>query len=594
VIHQLRTVRQLIHGPLAGWMTFAVLGSVVIAGLDMLGVAAMLPLMQLIAGSDPEAGALGLVARTTGTQETRTLIIVVGGAIALTFSLKGLASVAFRWWLLGRTTSLEARASAEMLGRYVAAPYWAHRQREVSVVNRSIGQSVSQTFSQVVLGLLSLMADLLTLVAVTAVLILVSPVATVFIAALFVLIAWGLQRVLRRRQQSVGLTMAETDLDAWNSFIPAILGFREARLQSSAEVFLERYRRARGRRAEAQRQQAIISELPKHILEIGFVAGIVGVTILLFATETPESALATLGVFAAAAFRILPTLNRAGATVGGIRTGSVGLGLLVKEIEELNSHGYYRQTLPPPQPAFDGDIVFRDVSYNYSDSVHHVLSKVDIVIEEGKSTAIVGSSGAGKTTLLDLLLGLLEPTSGTIVCGGKDILTDLPGWYAGLGVVPQDVFVIDDSLASNVTYGAPDADRDRVLESIELAELNTLAASLPDGMETRLGERGVRLSGGQRQRVGIARALYRQPRIMVLDEATSSLDNSTERRISETIDKLRGSMTVVIVAHRLSTVRNADKIVFLSGGRVVSEGTFDEVCLDNSEFAGLVALGKLG
>lgn len=555
----------------------------------------MLPLMQLVTGADPTQGALGVVSSAVGTTDSRTLIIVVALAVGLSFALKSAVTIGFRWWLLGHTTRLEASAATDLMRRYLLAPFWAHRQREISVIHRNIGSSVSQTFNQVFLGLIGMLADVLTLVAIGVVLLVMSPLTTIFTLVLFCLLGWLIQRALKTRHAQIGQAIAQSDLDAWAALMPGLNGFREARLSSSAESFVDRFGRAKDARAHAGRLASLVAEVPKYIMEIGFVVGIAGMALLLFATETQESALSILGVFAAAATRMLPTMNRVVATVGVIRTGRVGLSILAREVKSLDAVGYHSEKRAFTE-LFAGDVILDNVTFNFPDSESNVLHGISTTIAQGRTTAFVGSSGAGKSTLLDILLGLLEPTSGAVRCGGRNVFDDLPSWYEGIGVVPQDVYLLDDTVQNNIAFGQmPDnVDSVRLSEAIALAELTSLIAEMPEGLNTRLGERGIRLSGGQRQRIGIARALYRRPNILILDEATSALDNATERRISDTIDSLSGSMTIVLVAHRLSTVKNADKVIFMSDGRIQAEGTFDEVQVHSTEFANLVALGKLG
>jgi ABC-type multidrug transport system fused ATPase/permease subunit len=216
-------------------------------------------------------------------------------------------------------------------------------------------------------------------------------------------------------------------------------------------------------------------------------------------------------------------------------------------------------------------------------------------VPHGTSLAIVGPSGAGKTTLVDLLLGVHIPTSGRVSVGGRPIQEFLAEWQTGVAMVPQDVFWIDDTLASNIAFGVPPDERDpeRLASAVERAQLADLVASLPNGLDTPVGERGLRISGGQRQRVGIARALYGDPQLIMLDEATSALDNETEHRVASTIAALHGDVTLVVVAHRLSTVRHCDQLVFMQDGRIEGRGTFDEVRATNADFARLVELGSL-
>lgn len=595
MISELRTIRGLIHRPVKGWIVVAILGSCALAGLDTLGVAAMLPLMQLITGADPTQGALGAVSSIVGTTETQRLIFAVTLGVGFSFALKSLVTIGFRWWLLGHTTRLEAEAASDLMRRYLMAPFWAHRQREISVIHRNISAAVPQAFSQVVLGLLGIVTDVLTLAAIGVVLFVVSPLTTVFTVLLFSFIGWAVQRSFKKHHTQIGQVILRADLEAWRALMPGVSGFREARLSSTAERFVSRFGKAKNDRAHAMRRLSLVTELPRSIMEIGFVVGIAGMALMLFASETPETALSILGLFAAAATRLLPTMNRVVATIGTIRAGRVGLGILAGELRTLDLAGYHSEEEKSVQP-FSGDVVFDSVSFNFRDSDAKVLDGISTTIVKGRTTAFVGSSGAGKSTLLDILIGLLEPSSGTVRCGGRNIWDDLPGWYEGLGVVPQDVYLLDDSVQNNIAFGhhRDQIDSERLSEAIALAELSTLVAEMPEGLNTRLGERGVRLSGGQRQRIGIARALYRRPKILVLDEATSALDNTTERKISDTIESLSGNMTIVLVAHRLSTVKNADRVVFMSEGRIAAEGSFDEVQEQSSEFAGLVALGKLG
>jgi ABC-type multidrug transport system fused ATPase/permease subunit len=591
---QLKTVLTLVRPGWARWMAASVAGSVVIAGMDMLGVAAMLPLMQVVTGADRTQGVLGLLARLIGSSDAQALLLATAAMVGIAFVVKSGLTIAFRWWLLGHTTALEAEAGTELMRRYVMAPWDEHRHRKLAEVHRNIAGSVPQTFSQVVLGLLSIAADALTLAAIGVVLMLVSPWATVLAVALFVAMGWGTQWRLKKRYASIGERMAQSDLDAWSALMPGINGFREARLSATGGVFVDRFRQAKDRRAAASRELSLISELPKYILEIGLVLSIAVISILLFATGSPAQAMSVIGVFAAASTRILPTINRLVATVGGIRAGEVGLSILADEVRALDQHAEHEER-PDASRTFTGDIELDGVEFAFSDSAEPVLHSVTTVIPDGRTTAFVGSSGAGKSTLLDVILGLLDPTSGMVLCGGRDVRSDRAGWYAGLGVVPQDVFLLDESLASNIAFAdrPEEIDHARLARAVDLAQLTEMVEGLPDGLETRVGERGVRMSGGQRQRIGIARALYREPSVLVLDEATSALDNVTERRLTETINALRGSMTILIVAHRLSTVRHADKIVYMSHGTIAGEGSFDQLVEECSGFNELVALGRL-
>lgn len=575
------------------WMSSAVGVSLALAALDTLGVAAMVPLTQLISGAPADTGSLAVISDLVGTTDPAVLIPTIAVGIVILFVFKTIAALAFRWWLLGRTTRVGALAATDLMSRYMLSPYAAHRSRRMSEVYRNINDSTNQA-SSVLLAVLGILTDVMLLVAIVVVLAITAPLVTLLTVLVFAAIVLGLQRALRSSQSRLGEILADASLEAWGYLIPALDGFREARLTSSARAFVGGFRRAKLRTADTSRHLSIIVEAPRYALEIGFTIAIGGIALVLFNTSTPAQTLTILGVFAAASLRGLPTLIRVASNLAIVRSGRIGLRIVSDVISELDGEVSHDE-VPQSTLPYSGDIDVLHVSFHYADSDQLVLDDVTLTIPANQTTAFVGSSGAGKSTLLDLVLGLLEPTSGSIECGGRSILEDRATWYAGLGVVPQDVFLVNDTLAANIAFGVSHdlIDRKRVDEVIALAQLTPLIAEMAEGLDTVVGERGVRLSGGQRQRLGLARALYRHPSTLILDEATSSLDNATEHEITETLAQLSGQLTIVIVAHRLSTVRGADTLVFLKAGRVEARGSFEEVRAKSPDFARLVELGDL-
>jgi ABC-type multidrug transport system fused ATPase/permease subunit len=578
----------------AGWIVGTVVASLALAALDTLGVAAMVPLMTLVTGGDTQSGALGYISRMMGTDDVQVLIPVVAGIVAAAFVLKTIGALWFRWWLLGRTTLISARSATELMRRYALSPYSDHRSRSLSVLYRNINDATAQSAS-VLLAIVTMFSDIMVLIAIGFVLAATSLSVTIFAVALFGVLIGGVQRVLRRRQRHIGEEIADASLSAWQHLMPSLEGFREARLTSTAGRFVEGFEEARMRGARANRQMGIVGDAPRYVLEIGFIVAILGTFVILTAGgNSSAETITVLGVFAAASVRMLPTLTRVSAGIATTRIGQAGLRIVSGAVDELNTHAPHDETPHDGRP-YSGDIVLRDIAFHYLDSDERVLDGISLTVRENTTIAFVGSSGAGKSTLLDVILGLLEPTEGFVECGGRPIGDDLVTWYGGLGVVPQDVFLLNATVRANIAFGvSPDAvDDARVLEVLAMAQLDGVIAGLPDGLDAIVGERGVRLSGGQRQRLGLARALYRQPRILVLDEATSALDNLTEHEISQTLAGLNGSLTILIVAHRLSTVRHADTVVFLEHGRVDAEGTFEHVESASPGFAQLVELGRL-
>jgi ABC-type multidrug transport system fused ATPase/permease subunit len=278
-----------------------------------------------------------------------------------------------------------------------------------------------------------------------------------------------------------------------------------------------------------------------------------------------------------------------------IKVGRRGFDLVVSDLAAfLSTRQDVKRFNPTPLPL-EHILSVENLTYSYATSKIPVLRNVSFSLPSGESLGIVGLSGAGKSTLVDLILGLHIPDEGRICVDGRDINENMPGWQKGIGLVPQDVYLLDESLTANIAFGIADEEIDieQVRRAVEQAQLTEFAQSLERGLDSVVGERGMRISGGQRQRIGIARSLYSSPSLLVLDEATSALDNETELRISETIQSLHGSLTMIVVAHRLSTIKNCDRILFLDSGEVQDIGTFDELVDRNPQFANLANLADV-
>jgi ABC-type multidrug transport system fused ATPase/permease subunit len=280
-------------------------------------------------------------------------------------------------------------------------------------------------------------------------------------------------------------------------------------------------------------------------------------------------------LFGAAAFRLLPSANQLLNNLQAIRFARPKLMLLYEDFKLADQQDSSLEVAS----SFLEEIRIKDLSFSYDNVDVPALTDVNMFVRRGEAVGIIGSSGSGKSTLVDVLLGLLQPNSGQILVDNQNIQTNLRSWQNQIGYVPQTIFLTDDSLRRNIALGLPDnlVDADAVVDALRAAQLQDFVAGLPDGLDTVVGERGVRLSGGQRQRIGIARALYNKPEVLVLDEATSSLDTETEHEVMKAVQALQGTKTVVIVAHRLSTVEYCDRLYRLENARVVDEGTFSEV-----------------
>lgn len=576
-------------------LVVAVLGSVFLAVLEIVGLLAILPLMQLLTGSSPDSSRLlRVVADVAGTEDTDTLIVAVAAVIFVVFCLKGLFAIIFRWWVLGFTYAEEARVSKTLLSYYVHAPYGLILQRNSADLLRTMNESVGVVFAGVVVGAVTAVGEGATCLFIVTVLFIAMPIPTLGFALYFIVAALLFSRLLRRRALTYGQAMHDSSLSIYQTGGQILGGVKEIKVRNSQSFFARQYDEARDHYAWARRRVFFVNELPKYFLEIVFVSGLGIVTIGLFALADRSDALPMLSLLAGAGFRVLPSIGRLLGALSSFRVGSAALDLVVDEMNAAQA-----LEMPVDAPAerlpLASELAVRDLSFRYAGASDDVLRHVNLTIPAGCSIALVGHSGAGKTTLVDILLGLHVPQKGTITVDGVDVRGRMPEWQRSIGLVPQEVYLFDDTLRANIAFNQlpGEVDEVRLRTCINDAQLTSLVEELPAGDLTPVGERGARLSGGQKQRVGIARALYADPDVLVLDEATSALDAKTENDIATTIEALRGKLTLVIVAHRLTTVRTCDLVAYLDEGQVVSSGSFEHVREVNREFAYLVELAKL-
>jgi ABC-type multidrug transport system fused ATPase/permease subunit len=374
----------------------------------------------------------------------------------------------------------------------------------------------------------------------------------------------------------------------------ALAAVKEIKAGAVEEPFIERIRTSRRTMLNSYRILSLALVQPRYVLELVMVGAAGLVSVFAYSTEPAAAATASIAVFLAGGFRILAPMTKVFNGLNQARAAAPSIDQVANDIVSLERPA--QEQLAPSD--FVGPLVprieVRDLTYTYPGSQRPAVSGVDLDVRPGEAVALLGASGAGKSTMVDLLLGLLDPTAGVIRVGGHDLTTVRRAWQRSVAYVPQAISLLDASVRENVVFGWKEEGDARIWSVLERAQLRPIIEDLPDGVDTRIGERGVRLSGGQRQRLGIARALYRQPLLLVLDEATAALDNETEAQLTQVLEGLRGSLTTVVIAHRLSTVRNVDRVYFFSDGRITGSGRFDELSGRIPEFARLVQLASVG
>lgn len=579
-------------------LALAIAGSVVVALAEVVAVVAVLPLLELLTvgydDSGRPSGALRVSSNLFGDPPASRLAIYVAGLVFAGFLIKGLVSLAIRWWSLGFLLRQGIRTSEDLMRYYLTAPYSLHLSRGPADLLRTMNDAVGQVYSQVVMGGVTIVTEAVTVVTLGVTLLVVSPLPTVVVAAYFGIAAFLLQRLVRSRATKAGEDMIHAAYVTTQTGLQALGGVKEIKLRSEQEVFVRRYAAARAMTADALRMSAFLADLPKYALELFFIFGIGLMTALVYAQDGSRSALASVALFAVAGFRILPSVVRAMSAITALRSGTESLSLVERDLELARATDRVAEARPA-RMRWSRSLAIENVSFSYEGHDEQVLDEVSLEIPAGTSLALVGSSGAGKSTLVDLLLGLHQPLGGRVLADGVDVRDDLAAWQQGLAMVPQEVYLFDESLRDNIRFSPEESDPEdeRLNDVIERSQLDDLVRRLPEGLQSSVGDRGQRLSGGQRQRVGIARALFRQPSLLVLDEATSALDNETEQEIIDTVEALHGEVTMVVVAHRLSTVRHCDQIAFMKHGRIEGVGSFAELRRSVPDFERMVRLGRL-
>jgi ABC-type multidrug transport system fused ATPase/permease subunit len=527
------------------------------------------------------------------SRSTFGIILVV--AVVVLFVVKDLLAVAFSWWQTGFITVKRIELSENLLRGVMDESFADFRHRNVAETLRTLSTAVGQAFNTVN-ALISIIATGLTVLAILGALLVATPVQALLAIVYFGIAALAYLRVIRPRISRVGESIVEGSKESTIAALQALQGFKEVKLRGTADFFTGRFVRGMRQGEFAAREGNFFSAITRYLLEILFILGVGALLLVSFSSGDATQAVGSLALFVAAGFRLLPNISGMVGAINSFRMGRAALALVAEEQQRVVAPGDEGGDGGVQEPvAFTEEIRLEDVHFGYRDADLEVLRGIDLRIPRGGSIALVGSSGAGKTTLVDLILGLLQPTKGRILVDGVDVAGHVVEWQRRCAMIAQDVFIAEDTVRKNVLFdiSPEDADEDALGESIRRAQLQDVVDSLPGGLDADVGDWGARLSGGQRQRIGIARALYRRPSLLVLDEATSALDNETERRITETIGALHGETTVIVVAHRLSTVKNVDTVVFMEDGLISGAGSFDELRESNRGFAHLVQLGDL-
>lgn len=552
-----------------GLLVLMIIGSL----LETLGVGLIIPALAVLTDPAVTTSAFPEPLARIMPADRDGMILAGMAALIAVYLIKNLF-LAFLAWRQNRFTfDLIASTSERLFVGYLRQPYAFHLQRNSAELIRNIVVEVDVFTGSVVRPMMQLLTESLTMVGLVTLVLIVEPLGAIIVASVAVL-AWLAFHLFSRshvvrwgeaRQRHAGLRLQHIQ--------QGLGGVKDVKLLGREADFVEQFRTNTQRYVRVGAQQNTVLELPRLWLELLAVVGLAAVVVTMVAQQRSITAiLPTLGLFAAAAFRLMPGLNRIIAGSQALRYGRPVLRTLRDELRDEN----VRQLdhVAGARIDFTREIRLDHVSFSYADQSEEVLRDISIGVSSGDMVGIIGESGAGKSTLVDIILGLLTPAAGSVLIDGVDIRTGIRSWQNQIGYVPQTIFLTDDTVRRNVAFGlhAAEINDVAVWRALEAAQLAEFIRSQPLGLDAMVGERGVRLSGGQRQRIGIARALYHDPAVLVLDEATSSLDPATEQEVMRAVRALHHRKTILIVSHRFSTVEDCDRLFRLEGGRVAAEG----------------------
>lgn len=556
---------------LVGLAILMVIGSV----LELLAVAVFNPFIEVLmqTSSIEDDSFLKLFFTHIHLNGIEQYLVVLSALIAVIYLVKNIYLSFLQNVILSFSYTTRMNLATRLLTTYMNEPYTFHLSKNIAEMQRCLQSDTSQ-FMSLINSCLQLTVEMVTCLALAAYLFHTSHSITVVIGVLLLLCIGLFFMISQKVSSRLGRQNENYNAKLFQWINQSLGGIKELKILQREEYFIDSYKTNYKKLIWGARVNELIAALPKYIVETVAMVGLVFAIIikLLFGHGALETFIPQIAVFAVAAFRLLPSVGRVNAYINSIMYNKASLDMIYDDLKEIDSEPVQEIEWQEKKEKwiFTKGVTVEHVSYHYPDSDVEVLHDISLEIPKGKTVALIGPSGAGKTTLADIILGLLPPVSGVVRMDQHNVYENLRSWREKLGYIPQSIYLSDDTIRNNVAFGIYEAqiDDNAIWKALEKAQLKEFVQGLENGLDTYVGDRGVRLSGGQRQRIGIARALYHDPEILVLDEATSALDSSTEQAVMESIESLQGLKTMIIIAHRLTTIKNADLVYEVSGGNV--------------------------
>lgn len=569
---------------------FILLGIMMTGALfEVVGVGAIPAFIGVIAIPEKllENDTVRVVYDALGVGSPREMVLWAALGLILVFLIKN-TYLGFLAYIRARYTShRQATISNRLFRAYLHSPYTFHLQRNTAELLRNTSMEAVSIANGVVIPLVSIVMEGMVLILIFILLFAIEPLLTLVTFAVFGALAYVYWRMTREKIREYATEEQRYRTQGLQAVNQGIGGFKDARILGREDYFLRSYVESSQYKAEAAQFKTFIQATPRLFLETVAILGLLGVTsVFVVQGRDLDTIVPTLALLAVAVVRMMPSFTKITGSISTLQWGTRNLNVVYQDLVELDA--LRREDVEGSDEAveFESEIRLESLDYQYPGQEGNALRDISLTIPKNAAVGFVGPSGAGKTTVVDVLLGLLDPTGGRILVDATDVHNRMSAWQRKIGYIPQQIYLTDDTVRRNVAFGRDDEEIDEndVWAALDAAQLRELVESLPDGLDTEVGEQGIRLSGGQRQRIGIARALYHRPEVLVMDEATSALDNRTEQQFVEALEQLQSDHTLVVIAHRLSTVRNCDTLFMLDQGRLVAEGSYDELMATSEAF----------
>lgn len=567
-----------------------VLGLTEVAGIGIIGPFISVATNPEVIHTNPY---LQSVYQILSFESESAFVFFVGVIVLVVTILRNVVAVLVRYAEIRFGQMRNHSISTRLLARYLSDPYIRFVDRNSSELGKNILSEVGEVIRGYLIPLLESISKAVVVVSIVAFLIVVEPRMALTLASILVLVHGMVYLITRGPLFRVGKLRVEANRQRYRVINEVFGGIKDTKLMGKENVFLSEFKKPSRELARYRALKELYGAVPKYILDtLVFTAIILVVLFYISGSDDLAGAVSIAGVYALAGYRLMPALDKLYKNLAKVRGSQPAVDLVYEQLEAGEPGAYLVPKKTPPRMPFERNIVLDSVSFTYPSSDSEVISDQTLHIDHNTTVGFVGPTGCGKTTTVDIILGLLTPQTGSLQIDDTEVTpANLRNWQANLGYVPQHIYLSDDTIARNIAFGVPpkDIDHDQVRAAAAIANLDTfIETELPQGYDTIVGERGVRLSGGQRQRIGIARAMYHQPSVLVLDEATSALDNVTEAQVMAAIDNLAHRKTIIIIAHRISTVVKCDVIFVLDKGRIVARGSYDQLISTSPEFVRLV------